>query len=50
MHALINSQRQYSSTFHRIIKMKPVDYKTHAYINFNSNSNAKTINLSLVVT
>ena len=37
------------NTFHKTIKMKPVDVKSNSYAEYNENSNEKILNLKLVI-
>ena len=39
-----------NNTYHRTIKMKRIDFKTSAYIDFKVESNVKNLNLTLVIT
>ena len=40
---------KYNNTYHRTIKMKPVDVKPNVYIDFNKKNNRKLLNLKLVI-
>ena len=40
---------EYNNTYHRVIKMKPVDVKDNTYIDSMQCSNEKILNLKLVV-
>ena len=41
---------EYNNTYHRTIKMKPVDVKDNTYIDFKKEINDKDLNLKLVIT
>ena len=41
---------KYSNTYHRAIKIKPVDVKPSVYINFNKENKKERPNLKLVFT
>ena len=38
---------EYSNTFHRIIKMKPIDFKSNSYAEYNVDSNEKNPNFKI---
>ena len=40
---------EYNNTYHRVIKMKPVDVKDNTYIDSMQCSNEKILNLKLVI-
>ena len=41
---------KYSNTFHRTIKLKPIDVKSDSYVEYNFDSNEKKfLNLKLVI-
>ena len=40
---------KYSTTYHRTIKMKPVDVIWSMYIEFNKDNDKKVLNLKLVI-
>ena len=40
---------KYSNTYHRTIKMKPVDVIWSMYIEFNKDNDKKVLNLKLVI-
>ena len=40
---------EYNNTYHRTIKMKPVDVKDNTYIDFKKEVNDKILNLKLVI-
>ena len=40
---------EYNNTYHRIIKMKPVDVKDNTYVDFKKEVNDKNTNLKLVI-
>ena len=40
---------EYNNTYHRTIKMKPIDVKDNRYIDFDKEVNAKILNLKLVI-
>ena len=40
---------EYNNTYHRTIKMKPIDVKDNAYIDFKKEVNDKILNLRLVI-
>ena len=40
---------EYNNTYHRTIKMKPVDVKDHTYIDFEEKLMIKILNLKLVI-
>ena len=39
---------KYNNTVHRIIKMKPIDFKGYSYAEYNEDFNKKILNLKLV--
>ena len=39
---------KYNNTAHRIIKMKPIDFKGYSYAEYNEDFNKKILNLKLV--
>ena len=41
---------EYNNTYHRSIKMKPVDIKDNTYIDFEKKLMIKILNLKLVIT
>ena len=40
---------EYNNTYHRTIKMKPIDVKDNTYINIGKEANIKMLNLKLVI-
>ena len=40
---------EYNNTYHRTIKMKPVDVKDNTYVGFKREINDKILNLKLVI-
>ena len=40
---------EYNNTYHRTIKMKPVDVKDNTYVDFKKEVNDKNTNLKLVI-
>ena len=40
---------EYNNTYHRTIKMKPIDVKDNTYINIGKEANTKMLNLKLVI-
>ena len=38
---------EYSNTFHRIIKMKPIEFKSNSYAEYNVDSNEKNPNFKI---
>ena len=40
---------KYNSTFHRSIKMKPIDVTSDSYAEYNEGFNEKILNLKLVI-
>ena len=40
---------EYNNTYHRTIKMKPIDVKDNTYIDFKKEVNDKDLNLKLVI-
>ena len=42
--------KKYNNTYHKFIKMKPVDVKDNTYIGFKKKSMIKMLNLKLVIT
>ena len=49
IHKLDDILNEYNDTYHRTIKMKPVDVKNNTYIVFKKKVNKKIQNLKLVV-
>ena len=41
--------KEYNNTYHRTIKMKPIDVKDNTYIDVKKKINDKILNLKLVI-
>ena len=48
-HVLNDFVVKYNNTYHRTIKMKPVDVKSNFYAEYNVDSNEKILNLELAI-
>ena len=48
-HVLNDIVVKYNNTYHRTIKMKPVDVKSNFYAEYNVDSNEKILNLELAI-
>ena len=46
---LDDTVNEYNNTYHRTIKMKPVDVKDNTYIDFEEKLMIKILNLKLVI-
>ena len=46
---LDNIVNEYNNTYHRTVKIKPVDIKSGTYIKYNVDSNEKDLNLKLMI-
>ena len=46
---LDDTVNEYNNTYHRTIKMKPIDVKDNAYISIDKEVNDKDLNLKLVI-
>ena len=40
---------EYNNTYHKTIKMKPIDVKSDSFAKYNEESNEKTLNLKQVI-